>query len=199
MVRRPPTPSTPVRCSAHGVTTTLPLQFFSRPPFPRVLLHSFFASLKPGSGNKNNGTQRKGWKPWKEFDAIEEEGLLDDDVRNSRGLPRRFYFLAFVVGFFVLFSFFSLILWSASRPQKPTITVKSIQFDQFVSLAGADFSGVATAMVSMNSTLKLTFRNTATFFGLHVTSTSLSYSQLTVASGTIQKFYQSRKKSDNTF
>lgn len=84
----------------------------------------FSASLKPGSGNKNNGTQRKGWKPWKEFDAIEEEGLLDDDVRNSRGLPRRCYFLAFVVGFFVLFSFFSLILWGASRPQKPTITVK---------------------------------------------------------------------------
>lgn len=42
-------------------------------------------------------------------------------------------------------------------------------------------------MVSMNSTVKLTFRNTATFFGVHVTSTplDLSYSRLRVASGTV--------------
>nr|DAD42364.1 TPA_asm: hypothetical protein HUJ06_000593 [Nelumbo nucifera] len=50
-------------------------------------------------------------------------------------------------------------------------------------------------MVSLNSTVKLVFRNTATFCGVHVTSTpvDLSYSQLSVASGTIKKFYQSRK------
>lgn len=50
-----------------------------------------------------------------------------------------------------------------------------------------DFSGVATEMVSMNCTVKLTFRNTATFFGVHVTSTplDLSYSELTVATGTV--------------
>lgn len=54
--------------------------------------------------------------------------------------------------------------------------------------AGADHSGVATELVSMNSTVKLTFRNTATFFGVHVTSTplDLSYSQLTVATGTVR-------------
>lgn len=47
----------------------------------------------------------------------------------------------------------------------------------------------------MNSTVKLTFRNIATFFGVHVTSTPLDlfYSQLTVATGNIRKFYQSRK------
>ncbi|KAF2283730.1 hypothetical protein GH714_014626 [Hevea brasiliensis] len=83
----------------------------------------------------------------------------------------------------------------ASRPQKPTITMKSIVFDQFAVQAGSDFSGVATEMVSMNCSVKLTFRNTATFFGVHVTSTplDLAYSQLTVATGTIRKFYQSRK------
>jgi hypothetical protein len=60
-------------------------------------------------------------------------------------------------------------------------------FDQFAVQAGADFSGVATNMVSMNSTVKLTFRNTATFFGVHVKSIplDLSYSQLIVASGTV--------------
>lgn len=74
----------------------------------------------------NNGSSRKAWKPWKEidrFDSIEEEGLLDDDT-NSLGIPRRCYFPAFVAGFLILFSLFSLILWAASRPQKPTITMK---------------------------------------------------------------------------
>lgn len=125
---------------------------------------------------------------------IEEEGLLEDDD-GSRGLPRRCYFLAFILGFFVLFSLFSLILWGASRPQKPKITMKSITVERFVIQAGSDYTGVATDMVSINSTVKFTFRNTATFFGLHVTSTplALTYSQLTLATGTMKKFYESRK------
>lgn len=76
--------------------------------------------------NNGSGSNRKGsgWRPWKDrFDAIEEEGLLDDDG-IARGNTLRGYFLAFVVGFFVLFSVFSLILWGASRPQKPAITMK---------------------------------------------------------------------------
>ncbi|KAJ6678407.1 LATE EMBRYOGENESIS ABUNDANT (LEA) HYDROXYPROLINE-RICH GLYCOPROTEIN FAMILY [Salix viminalis] len=154
----------------------------------------YSASLKPHKQHRTDGSDRKGRKPWKEFDAIEEEGLLDGDV-GPHGIPRRCYFLAFIAGFWILFSLFSLILWGASRPQKPTIAMKNIIFDQFTVQAGMDFSGVATEMVSMNCTVKLTFRNTATFFGVHVTSTplDLSYSQLTVATGTISKFYQSRK------
>ncbi|GAY52375.1 hypothetical protein CUMW_141290 [Citrus unshiu] len=149
------------------------------------------ASLKPQHHRKN---ERKSRKPWKEFDAIEEEGLLDGETIH-RALSRRCYLLTFVVGFIVLFSMFSLILWGASKPQKPTIRTKSISFNQFVVQAGADFSGVATQMVTVNCTVKFTFRNTATFFGVHVTSTPLDlyYSQLTVATGTIRKFYQSRK------
>ncbi|KAJ4980116.1 hypothetical protein NE237_010896 [Protea cynaroides] len=106
---------------------------------------------------------RKGEKPWKET-AIEEEGLLDDGDTH-KGLPRRCYLLAFVVGFIFLFSFFYLILWAASRPQKPQITIK------------------------------FTYGNTATFFGVHVTSTpvDLSYSRLSIGSGSMHKFYQSRK------
>ncbi|KAF5736156.1 hypothetical protein HS088_TW14G00291 [Tripterygium wilfordii] len=155
----------------------------------------FSGSLKPTRKNSRSDLkgQTKGWN--KGFDSIEEEGLLDGDIA-SNGLSRRcYYFLAFVVGFFVLFSMFSLILWGASRPQKPKITMKSIVFDQFVIQAGADASGVATDMVSMNCTVKLTFRNTATFFGVHVTQTplDLSFSQLTLGTGTIRKFYQSRK------
>ncbi|CAA0829152.1 Unknown protein [Striga hermonthica] len=60
--------------------------------------------------------------------------------------------------------------------------------------AGSDGSGVATEMVNLNSTVKMIFRNRGTFFGVHVTSTplNLAYSELTIASGTIRKFYQSR-------
>ncbi|CAN4082918.1 unnamed protein product [Withania somnifera] len=167
----------------------------------------YSGSLKPGSQKSSNGSRsnsgrhhhhrhhRKGDKQqWKEFDAIEEEGLLDDDA-YSKGVPRRCYFLAFVVGFFLLFTFFSLILWGASRNQKPVVAMKSVSFNEFGVQAGMDFSGVATEMVSMNSTVKMIFRNTGTFFGVHVTSTPLvlSFSQLTVATGTMNKFYQRRK------
>lgn len=65
--------------------------------------------------------------------------------------------------------------------------MQSISFDEFVVQAGMDHSGVATEMVSMNSTVKFVFRNKGTFFGVHVTSTplDLSFSELTVATGTV--------------
>lgn len=93
----------------------------------------FSGSLKPGSRKVNpndvgsGGNRQKGQKPWKECDVIEEEGLLEGE-ESRKSLPRRCYFLAFVLGFFVLFSLFSLILWGASRPQKPEITMKVSSF-----------------------------------------------------------------------
>uniref|UniRef100_A0A0V0I559 Putative ovule protein n=1 Tax=Solanum chacoense TaxID=4108 RepID=A0A0V0I559_SOLCH len=162
----------------------------------------FSGSLKPGSrkilpdaaAGVGGRHHRKGQKPWKECDVIEEEGLLEDD-RSSKSLPRRCYVLAFVVGFFILFSFFALILWGASRPQKPKITMRTIKFDHFGIQAGSDATGVATDMISMNATVKFLYRNTASFFGVHVTSSplDLSFSELTIGSGAMKKFYQSRK------
>ncbi|TYG79048.1 hypothetical protein ES288_D02G110600v1 [Gossypium darwinii] len=160
----------------------------------------FSGSLKPGSRKispndaPSRGAHRKGNKQWKECDVIEEEGLLEDEEREQ-GLPRRCYVLAFILGFFLLFSLFSLILWGASRPQKPKITMKSIRFEQFKIQAGSDFTGVATDMITMNSTVKMIYRNAGTFFGVHVTSTplDLSYAQITIASGTMKKFHQPRK------
>ncbi|KAI3673039.1 hypothetical protein L6452_39148 [Arctium lappa] len=161
----------------------------------------FSGSLKPPHGSRkvspNDVAMKRFAKSWdKQFNVIEEEGLLDDDDDDSdKGLPRRCYVLAFVICFMILFSVFALILYGASKPQKPKLTMKSITFERFAIQAGSDFTGVATDMVSMNSTVKFTFRNTATFFGLHVTSTplDLSFSQIALGSGTINKFYQSRK------
>ncbi|KAL0314862.1 UNVERIFIED_CONTAM: hypothetical protein Sangu_2330600 [Sesamum angustifolium] len=162
----------------------------------------FSGSLKPGSrkispndvGSGGRGHGKGGQKNRKECDVIEEEGLLEDE-ESSKGLPRRCYILAFVVGFFVLFSFFALILWGASKPQKPKITMRSIKIERFVVQAGSDDTGVSTDMISMNSTVKFTFRNTGTFFGVHVSSTplDLSYSQLTIGSGDMKKFYEGRR------
>ncbi|XP_058186682.1 uncharacterized protein LOC131303703 [Rhododendron vialii] len=160
----------------------------------------FSGSLKPGGGSRKQpdrpGRNGKGAeKEWMdEFGAIEEEGLLDDDGARG-GIPRRWYVLAFVLAFFALFAFFSLVLWGASRNQKPVVTMKSITFNGFVIQAGNDASGVATEMVTMNSTVKFVFQNTGTFFGVHVASApmDLFYYELSLASGNVNNFYQSRK------
>ncbi|KAL3573547.1 hypothetical protein D5086_024160 [Populus alba] len=106
----------------------------------------FSGSLKLGSHkispNDASTGGLKGQKQWKECDAI-EEGLLDDEERR-KGLPCKCYFLAFVLGFLILFSFFSLILWGASKHQQPEITMKSVTFEQFRIQAGSDSTGVAT-------------------------------------------------------
>ncbi|KAB8097632.1 hypothetical protein EE612_026412, partial [Oryza sativa] len=46
----------------------------------------------------------------------------------------------------------------------------SITFDNFIIQAGTDASLVPTDMATTNSTVKLTYRNTGTFFGIHVTA-----------------------------
>lgn len=42
-------------------------------------------------------------------------------------------------------------------------------------------------MITVNSTVKMIYRNTGTFFGVHVTSNplDLSYSEITIASGAV--------------
>ncbi|TXG52431.1 hypothetical protein EZV62_021600 [Acer yangbiense] len=82
-----------------------------------------------------------------------------------------------------------------SKGQKPWKECDSIKFEELKIQAGSDSTGVATDMITMNSTVKMIYRNTGTFFGVHVTSTpvDLSYSQINIASGNIKNFYQSRK------
>ncbi|KAE8674757.1 putative BOI-related E3 ubiquitin-protein ligase 2-like [Hibiscus syriacus] len=86
---------------------------------------------------------------------------------------------------------------SSGKKQTPEakITMKSIKFEQFKIQAGPDSTGVATDTITMNSTVKMIYRNTGTFFRVHVTTTplDLSYSQINIASGTIKRFYQYRK------
>ncbi|KAK7271212.1 hypothetical protein RJT34_26922 [Clitoria ternatea] len=181
---------------SHDGEKTATTSFHSTPVLSPVASppHSRHSSSTRFS-KKDHSLNNNKHPPWKQVDIIEEEGLLfqGDDHHNT--LPRRCYFLAFVVGFLLLFSLFSLILWGASRPMKPKISVKSIKFDHVRIQAGSDATGVATDMITMNSTLKFTYRNTGTFFGVHVSATpvELSYSEIVIASGNMKEFYQTRK------
>ncbi|XP_058098421.1 uncharacterized protein LOC131243241 isoform X1 [Magnolia sinica] len=152
----------------------------------------FSASLK----NPKNGAWRKMMNGEAGVDDDDGEDDEDDgnDVGKKMSLPR-FYFICFVLSFVLLFTAFSLILWGASKPYKPRISVKSIVFERFNVQAGMDATGVPTKMLSLNSTVRISFRNPATFFGVHVSSTPiiLYYYQLEVASGYMKEFYQSRK------
>jgi hypothetical protein len=129
----------------------------------------------------------------------------DDDADGRSGgfmaLPKKVrYGLGFVAAFFALFFFFALVLWGASRNQKPVVSVNSVTFHNFVIQAGTDASLVPTELSTLNATVRLTFRNTGSFFGVHVTAQPVTFyysQQLLKASGDLKNFYQSRKSQRN--
>ncbi|KAE8783128.1 hypothetical protein D1007_43458 [Hordeum vulgare] len=125
-------------------------------------------------------------------EAAIEEGLLMKDDGNADGraggfstLPKKVHYgLGFVGAFLVLFAFFVIILWGASRNQKHDVSVNSVTFHNFVIQAGTDASLVPTEMFTINATIRLTLRNTGSFFDVHVTAqpVTLYYSELLMAS-----------------
>lgn len=92
--------------------------------------HSHSSSSRFSASRHRNNHNNKSWKG---IDVIEEEGLLQSELDRQHSLSRRYYFLAFLLGFFLLFSLFSLILWCASRPMKPKILIKVLFFPIFLS------------------------------------------------------------------
>ncbi|KAK9944307.1 hypothetical protein M0R45_009880 [Rubus argutus] len=161
--------------------------------------HSRESSTSRFSASLKNPRNLSAWKrlhrPSDDGDDDSDDGQNDAALgKTSPGRNVRLY-LFFALLFFVLFTLFSLILWGASKSYKPQVVVKNIVFESFNIQAGVDNSGVATDMLSLNSTVRIHYRNPGTFFGVHVTSTPLElhYYQLKVATGQIKKFYQARK------
>ncbi|KAI0489052.1 hypothetical protein KFK09_028893 [Dendrobium nobile] len=153
--------------------------------------HSRESSTTRFSASLKNGYWRK--VPQEIHGGDQEDVEKEEEEEERWGF--RFYAVLFVVGFFLLFSLFSIILWGASKAYEPKITIKSLVFERYNIQAGMDFTGVPTKMISINSTVKMRFKNPATFFGVHVSSTPLQlyYYDLVIASGHMKEFYASRK------
>ncbi|XP_072987416.1 uncharacterized protein [Typha latifolia] len=142
---------------------------------------------------KNNPPWRKlSHIPGSGAGSVNDEDEDEDDADEAS--PLRCYACLFLL-FVLLFTLFSLILWGASKSYKPKIAVKSVVFESYNIQAGMDYTGVPTKMMSLNSTVRIAFRNPGTFFGIHVTSTPLElyFYDLKVASGYMKEFYESRK------
>ncbi|KAJ4958529.1 hypothetical protein NE237_025640 [Protea cynaroides] len=152
----------------------------------------FSGTFRSSSGRKVN--RKRNDKGWPECDVIQEEGTYDD-LYGDRGFSRRCQALIALMGFVLIFTVFSLIIWGASRPYRAEIVVKSLAVNNFYFGEGSDSTGVPTKMLTVNSSLKLSVYNPATFFGIHVSSTpvELIYSEITIATGQLKKYYQPRK------
>ncbi|KAK2985321.1 hypothetical protein RJ640_024317 [Escallonia rubra] len=136
------------------------------------------------SASRVSGAFRKR-SEWRHCNVIDEEGDCDDF--GDQGYMRRCQFWMAVLGFGVVFGLFCLVIWGASRPFKAQVSVKSLTVNNFYSGEGSDFSGVPTKLLTVNCSVKMVIHNPATFFGIHVSSSSvdLMYTQLKVASGQI--------------
>ncbi|KAK9706010.1 hypothetical protein RND81_07G098500 [Saponaria officinalis] len=105
-----------------------------------------------------------------------EEG---EELSRSCKVLRCMLFLAlfFLVGCF--------IIWCVSKPFVAQIHLKDMKVNNFYYGEGSDIRGVPTKMLTVNCTLNVAVHNTATFFGIHVTCSTiiLRYYHLTIASG----------------
>ncbi|KAG4209541.1 hypothetical protein ERO13_A03G206800v2 [Gossypium hirsutum] len=162
--------------------------------------HSRESSTSRFSASLKNPRSLSGWKHVKVGqggDDVEED---DDNGGEMNGRDEckannfRLY-ICLVLLFSLLFTVFSLILWGASKSYKPKVFIKHIVFESIYYQAGNDQSGVPTDMISLNSTVLISYRNPATFYAVHVASTpwELHHFQLKIASGQMKKFTQSRK------
>ncbi|XP_006284172.2 uncharacterized protein LOC17879130 [Capsella rubella] len=93
------------------------------------------------------------------------------------------------------FTLFCLSLWGVSKSFSPIVTLKDMVLESLNVQSGSDQSGVLTDMLTLNSTVRILYKNPATFFTVHVTSSplQLSHSQLILASGQMEKLSQRRQ------
>ncbi|KGN43297.1 uncharacterized protein LOC101215215 [Cucumis sativus] len=159
----------------------------------------FSASLKI---NQNRNGNVSAWRKLhhaqdSDGDDEEDDEEEENEDRDSKWNRKFRLYLILFLFFILLFTVFSLILWGASKSFHPQILIQSMVFSKFNVQAGSDPGGVATDLMSLNSTVRISYKNPATFFGVHVSSTpiQLHYLQLQVASGQMEEFYQKRQSS----
>ncbi|KAL7093590.1 hypothetical protein ACP275_11G048600 [Erythranthe tilingii] len=121
-----------------------------------------------------------------------------DNYYDSGGDWRRLWqyrCILFVLGFGVSFAAICLMFWCAGRPYKPHIHIQSLRVKNLYYGQGSDHTGVPTKFITVNCSASLAIYNPATFFGIRVTShtANLKFSQITVASGQLEKYYQPKR------
>ncbi|VYS64948.1 unnamed protein product [Arabidopsis thaliana] len=118
---------------------------------------------------------------------------MDGPDEKRRRITRFYSCLLFTL--VLAFTLFCLILWGVSKSFAPIATLKEMVLENLNVQSGNDQSGVLTDMLTLNSTVRILYRNPATFFTVHVISAplQLSYSQLILASGQMEEFSQRRK------
>ncbi|KAG9140337.1 hypothetical protein Leryth_018507 [Lithospermum erythrorhizon] len=166
--------------------------------------HSRSSSASRLSGNwrwvtRGHRRSGKGWqdyrrsgKGWQGCNVIDEEADYDID---DEGYSKRFKYFLSVLVLGAIFGLFCLIIWGASRPYKPHISMKSLKIHSFHHWQGADHTGVPTELISLNCSVHMAIHNPATFFGIHVNAdpVNLIYFELPVATGKLKEHYQPRK------
>ncbi|KAG6546385.1 hypothetical protein Mapa_012125 [Marchantia paleacea] len=159
---------------------------------------------KPGSrrvlpqpANVAAPAAKKGYQPWNASTIQEEEEQMPSS--EKRGLSRWCIVFLAVIASLVFIFIVGLIFWLVCRPSSPIISVKSIQFQNFLLAEGNDQSGVPTKVLTVNCTTTLVFENPSKYFGFHVSPAQMRviYQQLEVADGESKKFYQ-KKQSTGT-
>ncbi|KAL6972793.1 hypothetical protein U1Q18_026965 [Sarracenia purpurea var. burkii] len=172
-----------------------PMESPSHPSFGRHSRNSsasrFSGIFRSSSGRK--GSRKRNDKGWPECNVIVEEGKYDEV--DEKGFTRRCQALLALFSFVAMFTVFCLIIWGAGRPYKAEVTVKSLAVNNIYVGEGSDNTGVVTKMLTVNGSLRISVYNPATFFGIHVSSSpvNLVYSEITVATGQLKKYYQPRK------
>ncbi|CAL4966162.1 unnamed protein product [Urochloa decumbens] len=143
-------------------------------------------------GRRKRLGSKQGWR--EVAAAIDEEGAYDDELDEEPELPRccvaAFWLSAVILAFTVI----CLIVWGAARQYKPSVLVKSLTVHNFYAGEGTDRTGVPTKLVTLNCSLKINVHNPSTMFGIHVSSSSvrLMFSEIAIANGQFDKFYQPR-------
>ncbi|OEL31839.1 hypothetical protein BAE44_0007142 [Dichanthelium oligosanthes] len=149
-------------------------------------------SSSPG-GSRAGGRKRLGSKGWREVAAIDEEGAYDE-LDEEPELPRCCVVTFWLSVLLLAFTVVCLIVWGAALHYKPRVVVKSLTVHNFYAGEGTDRTGVPTKLVTLNCSLKIYVHNPSTMFGIHVSSSSirLMYSEIEIANGQLEKFYQPR-------
>lgn len=112
--------ATPAYNSSSSMESPSHASTFGRQSNPR----SSSASRVSGNWRWPRMIRKRSGKGWQEFSVNLEEGSVYDDWHVDEEDESRSPFLVAVVGFAVVFTAFCVIIWGASRPYRPQISIK---------------------------------------------------------------------------